>query len=114
MCGTVDPGHTYDEYLVLLAKSGMTSIDLDNPIWSKVFRNKMFWVLSPSTRTQLSLTSLTMGQTMRRYHPGFSTKSGWSLWSKVMGTSDHLRYSTVVGETAMSSWAVSFCFHLDP
>jgi hypothetical protein len=24
MCGTIDPGHTYDEYLVLLAKSGMT------------------------------------------------------------------------------------------
>jgi hypothetical protein len=24
MCGIIDPGHTYDEYLVLLAKSGMT------------------------------------------------------------------------------------------
>jgi hypothetical protein len=24
MCGTIDPRHTYDEYLVLLAKSGMT------------------------------------------------------------------------------------------
>jgi hypothetical protein len=24
MYGTIDPGHTYDEYLVLLAKSGMT------------------------------------------------------------------------------------------
>jgi hypothetical protein len=24
MCGTIDPGHTYDEYMVLLAKSGMT------------------------------------------------------------------------------------------
>jgi hypothetical protein len=25
MCGTIDPRHTYDEYLVLLAKSGMTA-----------------------------------------------------------------------------------------
>jgi hypothetical protein len=24
ICGTINPGHTYDEYLVLLAKSGMT------------------------------------------------------------------------------------------
>jgi hypothetical protein len=24
MCGAIDPGHTCDEYLVLLAKSGMT------------------------------------------------------------------------------------------
>jgi hypothetical protein len=24
MCGTIDPEHAYDEYLVLLAKSGMT------------------------------------------------------------------------------------------
>jgi hypothetical protein len=24
MCGTIDPGHTYDEYLILHAKSGMT------------------------------------------------------------------------------------------
>jgi hypothetical protein len=24
MCRIIDPGHTYDEYLVLLAKSGMT------------------------------------------------------------------------------------------
>jgi hypothetical protein len=27
MCGTIDYGHIYDEYLVLLAKSGMTSQD---------------------------------------------------------------------------------------
>jgi hypothetical protein len=26
MCGTIDPGHTYDEYMVLLAKSGMTEV----------------------------------------------------------------------------------------
>jgi hypothetical protein len=26
MCGTIDPGHTYDEYLVLLAKSDMTEV----------------------------------------------------------------------------------------
>jgi hypothetical protein len=25
MCGTIDPGRTYDDYLVLLAKLGMTS-----------------------------------------------------------------------------------------
>jgi hypothetical protein len=37
------------------------SRDLDNPIWSKVFRNIMFKELPPSTRTQLSLTSLMMG-----------------------------------------------------
>jgi hypothetical protein len=24
MCGTIDIGHTYDEYMVLLVKSGMT------------------------------------------------------------------------------------------
>jgi hypothetical protein len=24
MCGTIDPGHTYNEYLVFLAKSSMT------------------------------------------------------------------------------------------
>jgi hypothetical protein len=28
MCGTIDPGHTYDEYMVLLAKSGMTILFL--------------------------------------------------------------------------------------
>jgi hypothetical protein len=26
MCGTIDLGHTYDEYMVLLAKSGMTKV----------------------------------------------------------------------------------------
>jgi hypothetical protein len=31
MYGTIDPGHIYDEYLVLLAKSGMTPLI----IWSK-------------------------------------------------------------------------------
>jgi hypothetical protein len=35
--------------------------DLDNPIWLKVLRNRMFKELPPSTRTQSSLTSLTMG-----------------------------------------------------
>jgi hypothetical protein len=64
-------------------------------------------------RTQLSLTSLTMGLTMRGYCLGFGTKFGWSLQSKVMGTSDHLRYSVVAGETAMTSQAVSFCFFID-
>jgi hypothetical protein len=50
---------------------------------------------------------------MRRYHPGFGTKSEWSLRSKVMGTSDHLRYSGVAGEIVMTSRAVNFCFRLD-
>jgi hypothetical protein len=87
--------------------------DLDNPIWLRVCMNRMFRELAPSMRTWLSLAFLMMGQTMRGYHPGFGTKSGWSLRSKVMGTSDHLRYSAVVCETAMTSWAVSFCFHHD-
>jgi hypothetical protein len=87
--------------------------DVDKPIRLKVFKNRMFRELPPSTRTQLSLTSLTMGLTMRGYHPRFSTKSGWSLRSKVMGTRDHLRYSGVAGETAMASWAMSFYFLLD-
>jgi hypothetical protein len=35
---------------------------------------------------------LTMrGLTMRGYHLDLGTKSRWSLWSKVMGTSDHLK-----------------------
>jgi hypothetical protein len=29
MCGTIDPGRTYDEYLILLAKSGMTEVVLE-------------------------------------------------------------------------------------
>jgi hypothetical protein len=53
--------------------------------------------------SRLSLTSLMMGQTMREDYPGFGTKSGRSLRSKVMGSSDHLRYSGVAGETAMTS-----------
>jgi hypothetical protein len=34
-----------------------------------------------------------MELTIRGYHPGFGTKFGWLLRSKVMGTSDHFRYS---------------------
>jgi hypothetical protein len=30
MCGTIDPGHTYNEYLGLLAKSGMTVLPYSN------------------------------------------------------------------------------------
>jgi hypothetical protein len=89
------------------------SVDLDNPIWSKVFKNRMFREMSPSTRTLLSLTSLTMGLTMRGYYPGYGTKSAWSLWSKVMGISDHFMYSGVAGKTAMTSQAVSLCFLLE-
>jgi hypothetical protein len=40
-----------------------------------------------------------MGQTMIGYHPSLGTKLVWLLWSKVMGTSDHLRYLRVAGET---------------
>jgi hypothetical protein len=87
--------------------------DLDRPIRSKVFKNKIFRELSPLMMTQLSLTSLTMGLTMRGYHTGFATKSGCSLRSKVIGTLDHLRYSGVTGESVMTSRAVSFCFLLN-
>jgi hypothetical protein len=73
------------------------SRDLDNPIWLKVFRNRMFKELAPYRRTRLRLTSLTMGQTMRGYRPGFGTKSRWLLRSMVIGTSDHFRYSGVAG-----------------
>jgi hypothetical protein len=83
--------------------------DLDNPIWSKVFRKRRLRELPPSTSTQLSLTSFTMGQTTRGYCPDFGIKSKSSLRSKVMGTTDHLRYSRVVG---LTSQAVSFCFLL--
>jgi hypothetical protein len=86
--------------------------DLDNPIWSKVFRKGRVREMPPSTSTRLSLTSFTIGQTTRGYRPGFGIKSGWSPRSKVMGTSDHLRYSGVVGPTDMTSRAVSFCFLL--
>jgi hypothetical protein len=50
---------------------------------------------------------------MRGYHPGFRTKSRWSLRSKVIGTSDYLRDLRVAGETTMTSQAMSFCFRLD-
>jgi hypothetical protein len=36
-------------------------MDLDSPIWSKVFRKRMLSELPPSMSTQLSLTSFTMG-----------------------------------------------------
>jgi hypothetical protein len=54
-----------------------------------------------------------MGLTIRGYRPGFHTKPGWSIWLKVMSTSDHFWYSWVAGETAMASRAVSFYFLLD-
>jgi hypothetical protein len=87
--------------------------DLDNPIWLKVFRNRMLKEVPPSARTRLILTSFTMGQTMRGYNPGIGMKSRWSLQLKVMGTLDHLRYSGVAGETTMISRAVSFYLQLD-
>jgi hypothetical protein len=74
----------------------------------------MFRELPLLTRAQLRLTSLTMGLTIRGYCPGYGTKSGWSLRSKLMGTSDDSTYSGgVAGETAMTSRVVSFCFLLD-
>jgi hypothetical protein len=57
--------------------------------------------------------SAMMGLTMRGYLLGFGTKSRWSLWLKVMGISDHFSYSGVVGETTMTSRAMSFCFLID-
>jgi hypothetical protein len=63
----------------------------------------MFKELPPSTRTWLSFKSVMIGLTMRGCYPGFGTKSGWSFRLKVMGTSEHLRYSGVVGETTMTS-----------
>jgi hypothetical protein len=73
----------------------------------------MFRELSPSRRTQLSFTFLMMGLMIRGYRPGFGTKTGWSLRSKLMGNSNHYRYSRVAGETVMTSRVVSFCFPLD-
>jgi hypothetical protein len=87
--------------------------DLDNPIWSNVFKNRMFRELPPSIRTRLNLMSLMMGLTIRGYRLGFGIKSGWSLWSKMMETSNHFRYVGVVGETSMTSWVVSCYFLLD-
>jgi hypothetical protein len=89
------------------------SAHLDNPIWLKVFKNRMFRELPPSIRTRLSLMSLMMELTIRGYGPDFVIKSGWSLQSKVMETSSHFRYSGVAGDTAMTSWVVSFCFLLE-
>jgi hypothetical protein len=86
--------------------------DLDNPIWSKVFRKKRLRELPPSTSTLLSLTSFMMEQTTRGYCPGFGIKSGWSPWSKVMGILDHLRYSGVAGLTTKTSQAVRFLLPL--
>jgi hypothetical protein len=61
----------------------------------------------------MSLTSLMMRLVIRGYRLSFETKSGWSLRSKVIGTSDQFRYSGVAGPTAMTSRTVSFCFLLD-
>jgi hypothetical protein len=52
------------------------SADLGSPIWSNVFKNRMFMELPPSTRNRLSFTSLMIGLTMGGYRPGFVTKLG--------------------------------------
>jgi hypothetical protein len=65
-------------------------------------KNRMLRELPLSTRTQLSMSSLTMGLTIRGYRPDFGIKYEWSLRSKVMETSDHFRYSRVAGETDMT------------
>jgi hypothetical protein len=62
----------------------------------------MFSVVPPSMRT--------MGLTIEGYRPSFRMKFGWSLQSKVIGTSDHFRYSGMVGPIAMTFRVVSFCF----
>jgi hypothetical protein len=90
-----------------------SNIDLESPISSKVFKNRMFKRLHPSSRTWLSLMSLTMGLTIRGYQPSFRMKSGWLLRSKVIGTSDHFRYLGVADPTTMTSRVVNFCFLLD-
>jgi hypothetical protein len=43
-----------------------------------------------------------------RVPPWLCHKTGWSLGLRVMGTSYHLRYSGVAGETTMTSRAFSF------
>jgi hypothetical protein len=43
------------------------STDLESSIWSKVFKNRMFRELPPSTRFRFSLTSLMMGVTISGY-----------------------------------------------
>jgi hypothetical protein len=63
-------------------------MDLDSPIWSKVFSKRMLRELPPSTSTQLSLTSFMMGHTTKVNCPGFVIKFGWSPRLKVMGTLD--------------------------
>jgi hypothetical protein len=61
----------------------------------------------------VELDILDDGANCERIPPGFGTMSGWSLQSKVMGTSNHLRCSRVASETVMTSRAVSFCFLFD-
>jgi hypothetical protein len=51
------------------------STDLESPIWSKVFKNRMFKELPPLMRTRLSLTSLMIGLTIKGYRPSFGMKS---------------------------------------
>jgi hypothetical protein len=67
--------------------------DLDNPIWWKIFKNRMFKELPPLIRTQLSLICFMMGLIVTGYRPYFGTESEWLLQLKVMGTSNHFRYS---------------------
>jgi hypothetical protein len=55
------------------------STDLESPIWLKVFKNNMFRELPPLMRTQLNLTSLTMGLIIRGYRPYFRMKFEWLL-----------------------------------
>jgi hypothetical protein len=58
-----------------------SSADLGKPIWSNVSRNRMLTKLPPSTRTQMSSTSMMMGLTISGYRPDFGMKSGWSFQS---------------------------------
>jgi hypothetical protein len=65
----------------------------------------MFRELPPSMRR--------MGLMIEGYRPSFRMKFGCSLRSKVIGTSDHFRYSGMVGPIAMTFQVVCFCFLLD-
>jgi hypothetical protein len=51
----------------------------------------MLRLLPPSMKTLVSLTLPMTGSTMSGYFPGLGTRSGWSPWSKVMGSSDQSR-----------------------
>jgi hypothetical protein len=61
----VDRGRSYSgDYSVEGAQLGR-NVDLGSPIYSKVFKNKMYREFPPSMSTQLSFTSFMIGLTIR-------------------------------------------------